>query len=117
MGDCTGGSLSLLQQILSAYNTDDWNFVTENVPKFLLGCLSLVFDTVFMLQHYVLYGDNDSLARQSKTALLEKECGSIEDRNLNYSSVKHLGPATRESRDVNSIVIREQLFGQDVDVM
>ena len=63
--DFLGGSLSLLQQVLSGYNTDDWTFVTCNIPKFILGAESIVFDLIFMCQHYVLYGDNHSPNRQS----------------------------------------------------
>lgn len=99
----------MLQQILSAYNTGDWSFVTENVPKFILGFESILFDTIFMLQHYVLYGDNDSVARQSQAQLLQKENGSIEDKNLNYSSLHRNEPAVV---DAPSIVIREQIIDE-----
>ena len=81
--DFTGGSLSLLQQVLSAYNTGDWSFVTGNIPKFILGFESMVFDIVFMFQHYVCYGDNDSPLRQSKAKLLQDENNQIDYANIN----------------------------------
>jgi len=56
--DFTGGTLSLLQQCLSAYNTNDWGFITGNIPKFLLAVESLIFDTLFFIQHFILYGYN-----------------------------------------------------------
>eukprot|EP01084_Bolivina_argentea_P319478 554141_1 len=68
--DFTGGMLSLLQQILSAYNTNDWSFVTENIPKFMLAIQCIAFDIIFIFQHYVLYGDNDSVLRQPKHSVL-----------------------------------------------
>ena len=48
--DFTGGTLSILQQLLSSYNTSDWSYVTGNVPKLLLSLESIVFDIVFMIQ-------------------------------------------------------------------
>ena len=49
--DFSGGSLSLLQQFLEAYNTSSWSFVTNDIPKFLLGLLSIIFDILFMIQN------------------------------------------------------------------
>jgi len=63
--DLIGGVLSLLQQVLSGYNTNDWTFVTENVPKFIIGMESIVICIVFIVQHYVLYHGNESTARGS----------------------------------------------------
>ena len=83
--DFTGGSLSLLQQVLSAINTNDWTFVTGNIPKFILGFESIMFDIVFMFQHYVCYGDNDSPLRQSKVKLLDQEEYDIDRGHINYS--------------------------------
>mmetsp|Transcript_28633 Transcript_28633/g.35093 ORF Transcript_28633/g.35093 Transcript_28633/m.35093 type:complete len:288 (+) Transcript_28633:25-888(+) len=71
--DFTGGSMSLLQQILSGYNTNDWGFITNNIPKFILGFESTIFDILFMLQHYVWFGDNNSLSRQPKTGKLSSD--------------------------------------------
>ena len=87
--DFTGGSLSLLQQVLSAVNTNDWTFVTGNVPKFILGFESMVFDIVFMFQHYVCYGDNESPLRQSKAKLLEQENSDIDRGHINYSDFQN----------------------------
>lgn len=33
----------------------DWTGITGNVAKFILGSVSMIFDILFMLQHYVLY--------------------------------------------------------------
>eukprot|EP01083_Nonionella_stella_P067960 180101_1 len=75
--DFMGGSLSLLQQILSGFNTNDWSFVSDNIPKLILGLEPVVFDMIFMFQHYVLYGDNDSPLRLSKAELLQKSYNEI----------------------------------------
>eukprot|EP01084_Bolivina_argentea_P128934 227817_1 len=62
--DFTGGTFSVLQQLLSALNTNDWSFITGNIPKFVLGIESIIFDIIFMIQHYILYGDNNIFSRQ-----------------------------------------------------
>mmetsp|Transcript_22836 Transcript_22836/g.22568 ORF Transcript_22836/g.22568 Transcript_22836/m.22568 type:complete len:105 (+) Transcript_22836:472-786(+) len=57
--DFTGGSLSILQIFIDGANSGDWNVFggggAFNVAKFLLGFLSMVFDIIFMIQHYCLY--------------------------------------------------------------
>ena len=60
--DFTGGFFSFVQQGL-----DNWNqskkFVDFgsgdgfNIVKFLLSVIAMVFDLIFMFQHYVLYRD------------------------------------------------------------
>lgn len=53
--DFTGGSLSILQMFLLAYNNDDWNSIFGDFTKFGLGAISVMFDVFFMVQHYCLY--------------------------------------------------------------
>ncbi|XP_054161378.1 cystinosin homolog [Oppia nitens] len=53
--DFTGGSLSLLQMFLLAYNYNDWLTIFKNFTKFGLGMISILFDVLFIVQHYVLY--------------------------------------------------------------
>lgn len=53
--DFTGGILSMAQMILNAYNFDDWNSLFGDPTKFGLGLFSVLFDILFMVQHYVLY--------------------------------------------------------------
>ncbi|KAL1265474.1 hypothetical protein QQF64_003501 [Cirrhinus molitorella] len=42
--DFTGGSFSLLQMFLQAYNNDKWRFIFGDPTKFGLGVLSIFFD-------------------------------------------------------------------------
>ncbi|XP_065371333.1 cystinosin homolog isoform X1 [Calliphora vicina] len=56
--DFTGGTLSMLQMILNAYNYDDWVSIFGDPTKFGLGLFSVLFDIFFMLQHYVFYSHN-----------------------------------------------------------
>lgn len=53
--DFTGGTLSMLQMMLNAYNYDDWQSLFGDPTKFGLGLFSVLFDIVFIVQHYVLY--------------------------------------------------------------
>ncbi|XP_069082444.1 cystinosin [Pleurodeles waltl] len=53
--DFTGGSFSLLQMFLQSYNNDEWTLIFGDPTKFGLGLFSIVFDIVFMVQHYCLY--------------------------------------------------------------
>ena len=53
--DFTGGSLSILQMILISYDYNDWRNIFGNPTKFALGAFSILFDILFILQHYWLY--------------------------------------------------------------
>ncbi|XP_065191793.1 cystinosin-like [Sycon ciliatum] len=53
--DFTGGSLSMLQMLLMGYNYDDWKSIFQDPTKFGLGMFSVLFDILFMVQHYILY--------------------------------------------------------------
>ncbi|XP_063729490.1 cystinosin-like [Symsagittifera roscoffensis] len=53
--DFTGGSLSILQSLLLSYNSNDWPSLIADPVKFGLGFLSIIFDILFMIQHYILY--------------------------------------------------------------
>ncbi|XP_045905152.1 cystinosin isoform X2 [Micropterus dolomieu] len=53
--DFTGGTLSILQMILESYNNDEWRLIFGDPTKFGLGLFSVVFDVLFMTQHYCLY--------------------------------------------------------------
>ena len=53
--DLGGGVLSIAQLILDASLSDNWIGITGDPVKLGLGISSLVFDAIFMLQHYVWY--------------------------------------------------------------
>lgn len=53
--DFTGGTLSILQMILQSYNNDQWMLFFGNPTKFGLGLFSVLFDLLFIAQHYCLY--------------------------------------------------------------
>lgn len=53
--DFTGGLFSIAQMFLIAFNYDDWISIFGNFTKFGLGVVSIVFDILFVVQHYILY--------------------------------------------------------------
>jgi cystinosin len=53
--DFAGGWLSLAQLIIDSAIQNDWTGVTGNPVKFGLGNITIVFDIIFFLQHYVWY--------------------------------------------------------------
>jgi cystinosin len=60
--DFVGGSLSVGQLIMDAELTNDWSAVTGDIAKFILGSLSMIFDTIFFFQHFVLYTNREDPA-------------------------------------------------------
>jgi cystinosin len=55
--DFEGGILSVAQIVIDAVVCNDWSPIVGNPAKFSLGCSSMVFDVIFIVQHYVLYDD------------------------------------------------------------
>lgn len=53
--DFTGGSFSIMQMFLQSYNNDEWKLIFGDPTKFGLGLFSIIFDIVFITQHYCLY--------------------------------------------------------------
>ncbi|XP_049301139.1 cystinosin homolog [Anopheles funestus] len=53
--DLAGGLFSILQMVINAWNFDDWRSIGGDPVKFGLGVFSILFDLVFMFQHYILY--------------------------------------------------------------
>ncbi|KAK4104162.1 hypothetical protein N658DRAFT_504936 [Parathielavia hyrcaniae] len=55
--DLSGGILSIAQQSIDSYLQRDWSGITGNPVKFALGNVSIMYDLIFITQHYVLYRD------------------------------------------------------------
>ncbi|XP_052868429.1 cystinosin homolog [Anopheles cruzii] len=53
--DLAGGLFGILQMLINAWNFDDWGSIGGDPVKFGLGIFSILFDFVFIFQHYVLY--------------------------------------------------------------
>jgi len=57
--DFSGGAFSIAQLIGDCEAKGNWEGLTGDLPKFGLGLISICFDVVFLMQHYVLYGGNE----------------------------------------------------------
>ncbi|XP_071799808.1 cystinosin-like isoform X2 [Asterias amurensis] len=64
--DFTGGSFSLVQMFLLAYNNNDWSSIFGDPTKFGLGFFSILFDVLFIVQHYILYRGNTPYSEESE---------------------------------------------------
>ncbi|MDA4133101.1 MAG: PQ-loop domain-containing transporter [Thaumarchaeota archaeon] len=71
--DFVGGVLSIAQQAIDSWLQHDWSGITGNPVKFALGNLSIVYDLLFMTQHYILYrhSNSDDGKPGERAALLE----------------------------------------------
>lgn len=70
--DFLGGILSIAQLVMDSWLQGDWSGVTGNPVKFALGNVSMLYDLVFMAQHYVLYRDDDKVKEGEVDSLLER---------------------------------------------
>ncbi|XP_053672185.1 cystinosin homolog [Anopheles nili] len=57
--DFTGGSFSMIQMLVNGYNYDDWDSIFGDRAKFGLGLFSVLFDVLFIIQHYGLYRNSN----------------------------------------------------------
>lgn len=71
--DATGGVLSIAQQSIDSWVQRDWSGITGNPVKFALGNVSIIYDIVFITQHYVLYAETgDKHLEAERAALIEE---------------------------------------------
>ncbi|KAH6636788.1 hypothetical protein F5144DRAFT_195164 [Chaetomium tenue] len=75
--DFSGGILSISQQSIDSYIQRDWSGIAGNPVKFALGNVSMMYDLVFMTQHYVLYRGANGKQTEGDSLL-----GSDEERRI-----------------------------------
>ncbi|KAK5043102.1 hypothetical protein LTR13_000873 [Exophiala sideris] len=63
--DITGGVLSLMQLVIDASFQGDWSGIIGNSLKFGLSNISIAFDVIFIVQHFILYRGQDDLTIKS----------------------------------------------------
>lgn len=81
--DLLGGVLSIAQLVIDSSLQGDWSGLIGNPVKLGLGNVSIVFDLVFMVQHYILYRgagkvdedglDNNGSGGESRRRLLASD--------------------------------------------
>lgn len=74
--DVVGGVLSISQLLIDSALQGDWSGVTGNPVKLGLGNVSILFDTVFLVQHYVLYRGRGVALQEEDRGLLAPEDGN-----------------------------------------
>lgn len=89
--DFTGGSLSIGQMFVESINSGDWSDF-KNFAKVGLGLLSIVFDLLFMFQHYILYRGNRPPEEKIMSNTLtdsedDEDSNLVEPTKEEYSSV------------------------------
>lgn len=53
--DFIGGILSIFQLLIDASREREWSTTFGNPTKWLLGNITIFFDIIFIVQHYILY--------------------------------------------------------------
>ncbi|KAL7497584.1 hypothetical protein ACHAWT_005788 [Skeletonema menzelii] len=61
--DLTGGVLSLVQLVGDCSNLRDWGGLFGNPTKLFLSMITIAFDLVFLIQHYILYAEKDTYSQ------------------------------------------------------
>ncbi|KAI0980024.1 hypothetical protein GJ496_006535 [Pomphorhynchus laevis] len=57
--DVSGAFFISLQPAINCINFKTWTVITGNPAKFILGLISIVFDLIMIIQHYILYPTTD----------------------------------------------------------
>ena len=71
--DFSGGLLSLLQLVIDSALQADWSGLFGNPAKLGLANTSMLFNIIFMLQHYVFYGPVDTGQNRVQSPMLEEQ--------------------------------------------
>jgi cystinosin len=67
--DISGGVLSISQQAIDSYLQRDWSGITGNPVKFALGNISIMYDLIFIAQHFLLYAPESGKSQESEDLL------------------------------------------------
>ncbi|CAI7656469.1 unnamed protein product [Penicillium discolor] len=68
--DLSGAILSLMQLVLDSSMQGDWSGAVGNIAKLLLGNITVLFDLIFIFQHFVLYRERFT---ESKPGVSERD--------------------------------------------
>ena len=76
--DLSGGILSVAQLLIDG-GCSSWTKVIGDPVKFGLGFASIVFDTIFLIQHYCLYPARSAPEELSSPMLVAPPTPKVED--------------------------------------
>jgi len=111
--DFTGGTLSVVQQLLDCAVTNNWEGISGDTVKFALGFTSMVFDIVFMVQHYILYADNNKAIEAAAAA---EVAAAATAGQVGGESAALLPPSTADdSSSAGRSLSRERMTSVEMD--
>lgn len=117
--DASGGILSLAQLFIDSSLNHDWSGVTGNPIKFGLGSISLVYDALFCVQHFVLYRDAsevyEAVPVESDGDEESTLAGSGESEGSSPTRYGAIGGARKGSRKGKEVAIDEGIEGVDIE--
>jgi len=110
--DLTGGILSFAQQFMDAVNAGTWTVIYGNPVKLGLSLISIAFDLLFIVQHYILYPQ--AKAPEEK----ESDYKRIFDEESGQTLLKQGFLTTSSATDTteNSSLYQQQQGQQDGDL-
>ena len=82
--DLLGGVLSIAQLVIDSSLQSDWSGITGNPVKLGLANVSIIFDVIFMVQHYILYRgkevEEDGMDSETRTLIASDDQEAIAER-------------------------------------
>lgn len=111
--DLAGGVLSFAQIGLNAAARADLSVITGNPAKLGIAAISIGFDIVFILQHYVLYRGGSSASGSSSSSSSDADSSSPEPvlARVNSSS-NNIGLVRRLVRRAERVVVNAEKSGK-----
>ncbi|KAF9968113.1 hypothetical protein BGZ73_000248 [Actinomortierella ambigua] len=95
--DLTGGVLSIGQLVLDAWISGDWSGISGDPVKFGLGFLSIAFDLIFIVQHYILYPSREDFYQQQSATLSSMAEHPTQDSNEHQHLLRHASSSSSPS--------------------
>jgi cystinosin len=111
--DFIGGLFSTAQLFLDSWITGHWSGISGFAIKLGLGIVSIFFDIVFLLQHFLIYKKPKGVEAEAKNKTKEldsinseksKKAEGIQTKSDSYVSGKKIGKNLEDDRQIGSIV-------------
>lgn len=76
--------------ICTLNETDDWSSLVGNFGKLGLGLLSIFFDVIFLVQHYLLYSENNlHVFQTSSISSIQIDCDGPGKQISSHKNANH----------------------------
>ena len=88
--------------VIVSINTSDWNTCFGNPTKLFLGILTIIYDSIFIVQHFVIYRENNKLLdKEAQYEPITNQTGSDEEREEGSSHASVNNYDTDENPSIN----------------